>query len=1005
MKKKFCICLVIMMLCFPHVKALEPVKCKVSEAYLEWSKLSSEEKKKYITPEYCHSDGLKGIKKNKIIKNKKLLGVNYPSYYRAASTPVRNQRATPTCWAFASSTVLESHILKKYNLNYHLSVQHLNYMESQSFYDISSNPYSRIRYVNDGGRFTDAAVYYINRYGPVNEKDVPTNTSVEVLPNINSKEIFGRENVLDVNDIEFIGRSNSGACTNIEKNKIKSLIMNYGPTGAAMYIDYKYLSNGAYIYKTNNKYTTSNHDITIVGWDDNYSVNNFNNGYFKPKNNGAWIIQNSHGTDFGNNGFAYISYEDDEICTQIFSIRDADGSIIDNKYITTQQYSYYNFDGPTMTIFNKKKNIDEYLYKISFKVDEPTSYKVYYYQGDAAKDKVKLDKMKLIGSGSVNYSGWTTIQPDTSVVIPSNVSKYSIAVSLGSNSTPLTINSEYVDDEYYTSKEEFKKNTAYVYDNGYWFDLYDSYGNYKYKNTINSFTNDIILDITSAKVDYTYDDYFDVYVKINAKWNGVVTGIDLSKDGNIISESKNLNKSITKGNNYTLVIRKYNLANFKNGKYQVRVYTKNGLYYTQDVNINVIPINKVSITNTKGLKLAVGKTLKLNTSLSPSNYNSTSPVLSWTSSNNGVATVDQNGVVTGVSAGNVKISAKTKNNLVTTYELIIEKPITEIVSNRSKIQLEVGDTHHVYSYVLPKDTTDDKTITWKSSDKTKLAVEVVNNEEIIVKALSSGIVTLTGTTSNGATKTIEVLIKGVTLNKNNLKLELKNSYNLKATVIDDKYNITHNAIWSSSNSKIAKVDKNGKVTALKVGTATITARDNNGNISKSSVKVTKIQASSFSTSKVGTKTYNGRYQKPSVTVKYKGKTLKKNKDYTVKYYNNKKPGKATIKITAKKSNLYEGTKKIYFIIKPKKVTIKTPKTRSKSITVYYYKQSGVSGYQVAYKVKGSKTWKYVTTTGSSKKITGLTKGKTYQVKVQSYKKIDGKKYYGSWSSTKTIKCK
>ena len=108
----------------------------------------------------------------------------------------------------------------------------------------------------------------------------------------------------------------------------------------------------------------------------------------------------------------------------------------------------------------------------------------------------------------------------------------------------------------------------------------------------------------------------------------------------------------------------------------------------------------------------------------------------------------------------------------------------------------------------------------------------------------------------------------------------------------------------------------------------------------------------------------------------------------------------------KSSALYNaGNRVVTFKIVPKKVTIYTPSTKSGSVTAKWAKHTGVSGYEVQFKLKGTTTWQAFTTTGTSYKKTGLIKGKYYYVRVRAYKIIDRVKYYGSFSTTKTVKCK
>jgi uncharacterized repeat protein (TIGR02543 family) len=181
---------------------------------------------------------------------------------------------------------------------------------------------------------------------------------------------------------------------------------------------------------------------------------------------------------------------------------------------------------------------------------------------------------------------------------------------------------------------------------------------------------------------------------------------------------------------------------------------------------------------------------------------------------------------------------------------------------------------------------------------------------------------------------------------------------LKAVVAPEK--ATNKGIkWSSSNTKIAAVDKNGKVKALQNGTATIkaTAKDGSG-----------VSASCKITYKLG-----------------KGKNNDQNPEY---YYNQK----VNLKAASKKGYAFKGwytdskyTKKITTIAKNSK----------KNITVY-------AKWEKVVVKKGAV--KKVTVTGTSKTLSKLSKGKNYYVKVRAYKKDStGAKVYGSFSGAKKVK--
>ena len=156
-------------------------------------------------------------------------------------------------------------------------------------------------------------------------------------------------------------------------------------------------------------------------------------------------------------------------------------------------------------------------------------------------------------------------------------------------------------------------------------------------------------------------------------------------------------------------------------------------------------------------------------------------------------------------------------------------------------------------------------------------------------------------------------------------------------------------------------------------------------------------------------TYNGKAQKPSVTVFNQSGQKIPAAYYTVKYSGNTKPGKATVKIDF--NGIFFGSKTANFIIKPKKPTQKKLKSKSKKqLNVSWKKDKNVSGYEIKYSTSSKFTRKTTKTVKAGKKSTGVTvkklkSRKKYYVKLRSYKIINGKKYYSSYSSTKSIKTK
>ena len=152
-------------------------------------------------------------------------------------------------------------------------------------------------------------------------------------------------------------------------------------------------------------------------------------------------------------------------------------------------------------------------------------------------------------------------------------------------------------------------------------------------------------------------------------------------------------------------------------------------------------------------------------------------------------------------------------------------------------------------------------------------------------------------------------------------------------------------------------------------------------------------------------TYNGKTHTPSVKVyNQKGKMLSADQ-YTVTYSSGRKNlGSYTVDVYGKGD--VTGTASAKYVITPAKMKTPSVKAGKKKLTVKWKKLGGGSQtYQIYVLKKGTKKAKYYTSTGSSKTIKKLSKKKYYYTKIRSYKKINGKTYYGSWSGTKKVKVK
>lgn len=176
-------------------------------------------------------------------------------------------------------------------------------------------------------------------------------------------------------------------------------------------------------------------------------------------------------------------------------------------------------------------------------------------------------------------------------------------------------------------------------------------------------------------------------------------------------------------------------------------------YNSQSVPVSAITLNSTSQT------LNIGDSFQLDATVSPSD--ATDASLTWSSSNNAVATVDANGLVTAVAEGTttIKASANDGSGVSATCMITVEKVVVlvgEIVLDQTVAELEVGNTLQLTASVLPADA-DDATVTWSTSDETLATV----NASGLVEALAVGEVVITATANDesGVSASCTITIK------------------------------------------------------------------------------------------------------------------------------------------------------------------------------------------------------------------------------------------------------
>ena len=236
---------------------------------------------------------------------------------------VENQGQREWCAIYSATKVVQTTLAKTRNINYNLSESYLAY----SFAEYFGGSFSDLKNAEDVNHSTGAVQMIFGKQ--VLESDFP-NKDYEF--NASNKEKFQNADIV-IKSAEEVTFNN--------RETMKKHIMENG--GIQVIIDgnqkWYNFSNCAIYCNDFNSNTEQSHGVTIIGWNDNYSRDNFNSNC-KPQNNGAWLILNSWGNDWGNNGTAWVSYEDIWIYEQPLGVKNV--KIIGDPPVTEVAYSQRN---------------------------------------------------------------------------------------------------------------------------------------------------------------------------------------------------------------------------------------------------------------------------------------------------------------------------------------------------------------------------------------------------------------------------------------------------------------------------------------------------------------------------------------------------------------------------------------------------------------------------------------------------------------------------------------
>ena len=593
----------------------------------------------------------------------------YPSTYKTANLPdVRDQGSYGVCWAFSTISLIETNLIKKNLVSNDIDLSELHLVNYT--YNCVNDPLGGLEgdinkfdtsygsVMQYGGNVEMAANSLLDWEGAVNEDVVPYTT--EYVRQVENNQLddslaYGK----DVAHVQNFYRVNTTS-----KEDVKKAVMDYGAVSISYWSDQssdwstQYYNSLTAAYYCPEGHIT-NHAVNIVGWDDDYSSDNFAT---KPEGNGAWIVRNSWGSEYGKDGYFYLSYYDKSIYSVGYTL---EAELSDNynnnyQYDGAMLYGYMGYTGSNKysNIFEAKANLggSENIKAVSFMTGSSTNlnYTVSVYTNLSDDTNPESGTLAAQKSGVTTYDGMYTVVLDSSVNINEG-KKFSVVVEVNSNSGKTA---------YLAYERSMQSGKA-----GYWCTAsvkanqsfinspYNGWNDFSNKSYGGNFIIKAFTDNETTTVD--------------------VEKVSLNKSATTLTEgeSETLTATITPSNATGDKTVKWSSSNEavatvdSNGKVTAKkagtavitATSSNGKTAgcTVTVKQKEIAITGISL-NKSTTSLTEGESETLTATITPSNATGDKTV-KWSSSNGVVAAVDSNGKVTAKKAGTAVITATSSN--------------------------------------------------------------------------------------------------------------------------------------------------------------------------------------------------------------------------------------------------------------------------------------------------------------------------------------------------------
>lgn len=359
--------------------------------------------------------------------------------------PSRDQNPYGTCWAFSSIGLAEFDLMSKGQRDSsvdlsELQLVHFVYNNSvvdplggtKGDYTKYYNENASVSYLEKGGNYEMAARRFSQWVGAVNESDVPYSDAENVYNNgLDDKYAYE----YDTAHLQNAYRINIKE----QPDVVKQQIMEHGAVGASYthyYAGENHLNNSYYDMQGIVSYG-GGHAVMIVGWDDDYSKDNFATTT-KPSNNGAWLIRNSWGSYFD---YFWMSYETYSLADTVwvFDMSADDG--LDNNYqldggINSGYIKGYDKAANVFYVSEKTDVLSETLKAVSistiYNANVGYTIEIYTDLSDSSKPDSGILQKEAVTTGSTTFAGIYTINLEHEVILNPGT-YYSVVVTFDNN--------------------------------------------------------------------------------------------------------------------------------------------------------------------------------------------------------------------------------------------------------------------------------------------------------------------------------------------------------------------------------------------------------------------------------------------------------------------------------------------------------------------------------------------------------------------------------------------